>query len=102
MYMFFSAFPIIYQVHRGWDERIRELSFCGIAVGVVIGISYMFPENRRYLKVVDRREETPESRLPPSIVGSMAIRIGISRLIGRYACAETWLIKVSVARRVRP
>ncbi|KAL8788643.1 MAG: hypothetical protein Q9213_001571 [Squamulea squamosa] len=77
LYMFFGAFPIVYQTHRGWSEGIGGLSFCGIALGILFGILYMFPENIRYQKIVDRHEETPETRLPPSIIGSIAIPISI-------------------------
>ena len=93
--MFFGAFPIVYQEHRGWDEGIGGLSFCGIAVGILLGIGYMFPENQRYQKIVDRREETPESRLPPSIVGSIAIPIGIIWFAWSNSPSVHWLVSVA-------
>ena len=93
--MFFGAFPIVYQEHRGWDEGIGGLSFCGIAVGILLGILYMFPENQRYQKIVDRHEETPESRLPPSIVGSIAIPIGIIWFAWSNSPSIHWLVSIA-------
>jgi hypothetical protein len=75
--MFFGAVPIVYQDHRGWNEGNGGLAFVGLVVGILIGILYMFPEHRRYQKIVDRCAETPESRLPCSIIGCIAIPIGI-------------------------
>ena len=93
--MFFGAFPIVYQEHRGWNEGIGGLSFCGIAVGILLGILYMFPENQRYQKIVDRREEAPESRLPPSIVGSIAIPIGIIWFAWSNSPSIHWLVSIA-------
>lgn len=93
--MFFGAFPIVYREHRGWDEGIGGLSFCGIAVGILLGICYMFPETHRYQKIVDRREETPESRLPPSIVGSIAIPIGIIWFAWSNSPSVYWLVSIA-------
>jgi len=78
--MFFGAFPIVYQGHRGWSEGIGGLAFLGIGVGVILGIAYSFPDHRRYQNVVKTaggRDVDPEVRLPPSLVGSVAIPIGI-------------------------
>ena len=93
--MFFGAFPIVYQEHRGWDEGIGGLSFCGIAVGILLGIGYMFPEHYRYQKIVDRQAETPESRLPPSIVGSIAIPISIIWFAWTNSPGMHWLLSIA-------
>jgi len=93
--MFFGAFPIVYQEHRGWDEGIGGLSFCGIALGIMFGIGYMFPEYFRYQKIVDRHEETPESRLPPSIVGSIAIPISIIWFAWSNSPSVHWLVSIA-------
>ncbi|KAM3075433.1 hypothetical protein ACMFMG_007581 [Clarireedia jacksonii] len=77
LYMFFGAVPIVFQDHRGWNEGNTGLAFIGLVVGILIGLLYMFPEHRRYQKIVDRGAETPESRLPCSIIGCIAIPIGI-------------------------
>ncbi|KAL8737754.1 MAG: hypothetical protein Q9181_001382 [Wetmoreana brouardii] len=95
LYMFFGAFPIVYQTHRGWSEGIGGLSFCGIAFGILVGILYMFPENTRYQKIVDRNEESPETRLPPSIVGSIAIPISIFWFAWSNSPTVHWIVSIA-------
>ena len=93
--MFFGAFPIVYQQHRGWSEETGGLSFIGLAVGILFGIGYMFPENVRYQRIVDRQAETPESRLPPSIVGSVAIPTGIFWFAWTNSPSVHWLVSIA-------
>jgi len=77
--MFFGAFPIVYQAHRGWSEGIGGLAFLGIGVGVILGIICSFPDQQRYQKMVISagKDLEPEIRLPPSLVGSVAIPISM-------------------------
>lgn len=92
--MFFGAFPIVYQDHRGWNEGIGGLAFVGLAVGIMIGILYMFPENQRYQKIVDRHAETPESRLLTSMIGCIAIPIGIFWFAWTNAPDIHWIVSI--------
>jgi hypothetical protein len=94
--MFFGAFPIVYQDHRGWNEGIGGSAFVGLAVGIFIGILYMFPENQRYQKIVDRHAETPESRLPTSMIGCIAISIGIFWFAWTNAPHIHWIVSIIV------
>ncbi len=61
----------------------------------MFGIGYMFPEYFRYQKIVDRHEETPESRLPPSIVGSIAIPISILWFAWSNSPSVHWLVSIA-------
>ncbi|KAI0160640.1 MFS transporter [Xylariaceae sp. FL1272] len=74
-YMFIPAFPIVYQQHRGWNAGIGGLAFLGIAVGTVIGLIYAIFDDRRYLRL--KGDITPESRLPGSLAGAVALPIGL-------------------------
>ncbi|KAH7316912.1 bicyclomycin resistance protein [Stachybotrys elegans] len=38
LYLFFAAFPIVYQEHRGWSQSIGGLSFLGLAIGIATDI----------------------------------------------------------------
>jgi hypothetical protein len=93
--MLFGAFPIVSQDHRGWSEGIRGLSFIGLPVSILIGILYMFPKNRRYQKIVYRHAETPESRLPPSMIGCIAIPIGILWFAWLNAPDMHWIVSIA-------
>jgi len=80
LYMFFGSFPIVYQQVRGWDESSGGLAFLGIGTGVVLGIIFSFFDHRRYHNLAfasGNQTLEPEARLPPSLVGCVAIPIGI-------------------------
>jgi MFS family permease len=81
VYMLFGAYPIIYQEERGWSEGIGGLAFLGVVVGMILGLVYMLVDNRRYKRFMESMPEggtpPPECRLPPSIVGSIALPVGL-------------------------
>jgi MFS family permease len=75
LYMFLGAFPIVYQEMRGWNEGIGGLSFLGLAVGMIVGLLYTIIDNGRYKKL--GKMATPESRLPPCMIGAITLPIGM-------------------------
>ncbi|PWY80812.1 putative MFS transporter [Aspergillus sclerotioniger CBS 115572] len=77
VYMFMGALPIVYNEDRGWNEGIGGLSFMGITVGIILGLVYAIYDNRRYMKLFISQTATAESRLPPAIVGGVALPIGM-------------------------
>jgi MFS family permease len=80
LYMLFAAFPIVFSDHRGWSLGITGLSFVGIAVGMVFTVLYyIFIEQRRYIRVTEAHNgiAPPEARLPPAIIGSVLLPIGL-------------------------
>ncbi|KKF96896.1 putative MFS-type transporter [Ceratocystis platani] len=78
LYMLFAAYPIVFQVHRGWSQGIGGLPFLGVLVGMMSGAMYYLWDNRRYMAIVNARGAArPEDRLPPAIIGSFLIPIGM-------------------------
>ncbi|KAL1963875.1 hypothetical protein VTN77DRAFT_7681 [Rasamsonia byssochlamydoides] len=79
LYMLFAAFPIVYEVNRGWNQGVSGLAFLGIMVGMLFAIVYTIPDNKRYIRVEQRHGgfAPPETRLPPCLVGSVALPIGL-------------------------
>ncbi|KAL8820835.1 MAG: hypothetical protein Q9223_001027 [Gallowayella weberi] len=79
LYLFFAAFPIVFSQHRGWDETHTGLAFLGIGAGVILGIIYTFFDHAKYAKLQETSssELGPEARLPQSLVGCIAIPIGL-------------------------
>lgn len=75
IYMFMPAFPIVYQKLRGWNAGIGGLAFLGLTVGMLLGLLYTFMDNGRYKKL--GKTATPEDRLPPGIVGAIALPVGM-------------------------
>ncbi|OCK77027.1 MFS general substrate transporter [Lepidopterella palustris CBS 459.81] len=80
LYMMFGAFPIVYQQERGWSEGIGGLAFLGVAVGMIIAVLYtIFVGNKQYIKAVNKAGQfaPPEARLPPSMIGGIALPLGL-------------------------
>ncbi|EXJ60836.1 hypothetical protein A1O7_04989 [Cladophialophora yegresii CBS 114405] len=79
LYMLFGAFPIVFGRDRGWSQGISGLAFIGVAVGMTLGIIYSIFDNKRYARVEQEHkgEAPPEARLPPAMVGAVAIPIGM-------------------------
>ena len=75
IYMFLGAFPIVYQQERGWSEGVGGLAFLGLAVGMLIGLVYTILDNKRYAKL--GKAATPETRLPPGMLGAVALPVGM-------------------------
>lgn len=79
LYMMFAAFPIVYEVNRGWNQGVGGLAFLGIMVGMLLAVVYSLWDNKRYIKTEEANDgfAPPEARLPPTMVASIAIPIGL-------------------------
>ena len=83
LYMCFAAFPIVYQEARGWSQGIGGLAFIGVAVGFLAAICYIIPDNGRYARIEEQAKAKgelfapPEARLPPALVGSVLLPVGL-------------------------
>ncbi|KAH7063510.1 major facilitator superfamily domain-containing protein [Macrophomina phaseolina] len=80
LYMMFGAFPIVYQQGRGWSPGIGGLAFLGVAVGMIAAVIYSIWDNKRYIKAIEASPSgfaPPEARLPPALIGSVAMPIGL-------------------------
>ena len=79
LYMLFGAFPIVFEQQRGWSQGISGLAFIGVAVGILLGVTYAVIDNKRYARVEREHggEAPAEARLPGAIVASVALPIGI-------------------------
>lgn len=79
LYLLFGAFPIVFQENRGWSQGVGGLAFCGLAVGIIIGLGYCIMDNKRYLQAEERAggEAAPEVRLPPTLISAIAMPIGM-------------------------
>ncbi|GCB21488.1 uncharacterized MFS-type transporter C530.15c [Aspergillus awamori] len=77
LYMFFAAFPIVYEDVRGWNPGVGGLAFLGIAVGMILGCACTIPANLHYIKVQEKHGgfAPPETRLIQCMPGALAIPI---------------------------
>lgn len=79
LYLCFAAFPIVFQLGRGWSPGIGGLAFCGLAVGMTLAVIGNIVDNKRYARVAAAHGgmAPPEARLPAAMVGSVLIPVGM-------------------------
>ncbi|OQE31605.1 hypothetical protein PENSTE_c001G02173 [Penicillium steckii] len=97
LYMLFAAYPIVFQEVRGWSEGIGGLAFLGILVGMILAVVYTFPENMRYAEKCTQTTDRlpPEVRLPPSMVGGIALPIGLFWFAWTNSPSIHWMASVA-------
>lgn len=79
LYLCFAAFPIVFQQGRGWSPGKGGLAFIGIAVGMLFAVAGSIMDQKRYMRVAAANGglAPPEARLPPTLVGSILIPVGL-------------------------
>lgn len=79
LYLLFGAYPIVFQLERGWSEGLGGLPFLGVAVGMVAAIMLGGPLNKLYIKAAAKNGgiAPPEARLIGCMIGAFAIPIGM-------------------------
>jgi hypothetical protein len=97
LYMLFGAFPIVYQQGRGWSQGIGGLAFIGVAVGMIAAVIYSIWDNKRYNKAIEASDSgiaAPEARLPPALVGSIAMPIGLFWFAWTNSPSIHWIVSI--------
>ncbi|KAJ6028362.1 hypothetical protein N7540_003938 [Penicillium herquei] len=79
LYMLFDAFPIVFQEIRGWSEGVGSLPFLAVMTGMMIAVGLNMYDNKRYVRIHKAHNgfAPPEARLPPTMLGGLAIPIGL-------------------------
>lgn len=79
LYMFFVAFPIIYQKGKGYSAGKTGLMFIPVAVGVLLSAACSPLVNKHYIKMVNKHNGKPpaEVRLIPMMASCWFIPIGL-------------------------
>ncbi|KAF2745323.1 benomyl/methotrexate resistance protein [Sporormia fimetaria CBS 119925] len=84
LYLFFGAFPLVFQNNHGFSISQTGLSFLGILVGMLVGVCCDPVWRKYYDKLV--REHTsqgeeprsePEFRLPSTITGAVLVPVAL-------------------------
>ncbi|TFY71750.1 hypothetical protein EVG20_g1245 [Dentipellis fragilis] len=97
LYAEFSAFPIVFQEHRGFSAGEGGLAFLGIGVGVILGTALSPVQNRLYWRAM---RESPSGHAPPEARLYLAIVGGISLPVGLFWFAWTtnpsihWIVPI--------
>ncbi|SMQ49541.1 unnamed protein product [Zymoseptoria tritici ST99CH_3D7] len=79
LYLFFGAFALVFQNNHGFNQWQTGLSFLGILVGMLIGVSCDPLWRRNYIRLVDKNDgiSEPEFRLPPTILGAVLVPVSL-------------------------
>ncbi|CAG8283390.1 unnamed protein product [Penicillium salamii] len=97
LYMLFGAFPIVYELHRGWNQGVSGLAFLGVMIGMLGAIAYSIPENTRYIKLLEKKGgyAPPEARLPPCMLASIALPVGLFWFAWTNSPDVHWLASIA-------
>jgi hypothetical protein len=97
LYMLFAAYPIVYQVNRGWNQGVGGLPFTALIVGMLAAVAYSVWDNKRYIRVEQEHGgfAPPETRLPSSIVGCVALPIGLFWFAWTNSPSVHWMASVA-------
>ena len=79
LYMFFVAYPIVYQEGKGWSASDTGLMFIPIAIGVLLSAALAPMVNKHYNYLCSKHGGIPpaEARLIPMMVSCWFIPIGL-------------------------
>ncbi|KAK3375412.1 major facilitator superfamily domain-containing protein [Podospora didyma] len=96
LYLMFAAFPIVFQGGRGWSAGIGGLAFLGVAVGMMAGVGYAVFDNLRYARVAAAHggNAPPEARLPPAIIGSVLLPVGLFWFAWTNGPEVHWIVPI--------
>ena len=96
LYLFFEAYPISFQEERGWNQGVGALPFLGIMVGVLFGsVTITIITKTRFARKMEKHGRViPEERLPPMILGSIILPIGLFWFAWTSSPHITWVPQV--------
>ncbi|KAL9595965.1 MAG: hypothetical protein Q9219_006125 [cf. Caloplaca sp. 3 TL-2023] len=100
LYMMFGAFPIVYQQNRHWTQGVGSLPFLSVLVGMLLAVIYTIPDNKRYQRAEKRAMDQgapgapPEARLPPCMIGSLCLPVGLFVFAWTNYPHMHWIISV--------
>ncbi|XP_006458418.1 hypothetical protein AGABI2DRAFT_63963 [Agaricus bisporus var. bisporus H97] len=80
LYALFSAFPIVFQQHKGFSPGQSGLAFLGIGLGIGLGTASQSFQNRIYWRQMEKSETgraPPEARLHVAMMGSVLAPVGL-------------------------
>ncbi|KAG0646087.1 Citrinin biosynthesis cluster MFS transporter mrr1 [Hyphodiscus hymeniophilus] len=96
LYLFFEAYPISFQEKRGWNQGVGALPFLGIGIGVLLGAGtiIIITKTRFARKLKKHGRVIPEERLPPMILGSLILPVGLFWFAWTSSPHITWVPQV--------
>lgn len=98
LYLFFAAFPIVFQKHRGWSEGKTGLAFLGIMVGIILSVFSTIFFFFRYMKKATKAAPgllPPEARLPDAFLGAVVLPIGLFWFAWTNSSSVHWMAPIA-------
>jgi DHA1 family multidrug resistance protein-like MFS transporter len=79
LYLFLTAYALVFQGVYGWSPGIAGLAYFGMVAGEVIAFVIIVLDNPRYVKKLEANNNipVPEWRLPISMVGGVVFAAGL-------------------------
>ncbi|PPJ52936.1 hypothetical protein CBER1_11491 [Cercospora berteroae] len=79
LYLFFGAFAVVFQNNHNFNQWQTGLTFLGIFVGMIAGVSCDPLWRKRYIRLVEQNGgvSEPEFRLPPTILGAVIVPLSL-------------------------
>jgi DHA1 family multidrug resistance protein-like MFS transporter len=73
LYLFLTAYALVFQGVYGWSPGIGGLAYFGMVAGEVIAFIIIVVDNPRYVRKLDANNNipVPEWRLPIAMVGGV-------------------------------
>jgi len=97
LYLSFFAYPITFQVDRGWEEGIGSLPFLAIIIGVIFAAALIiFVTKTRFARKMKENHGrvVPEERLIPMIIGGAVLPAGLFWFAWTSSPNITWVPQV--------
>ena len=102
LYLFFGAFEIVFSTNHGFELWQVGLTFLGLLVGMLAGISTDPLWHKNYMRLVQNRERgggepggaEPEFRLPPAIAGGILVPIGLFWFGWTTYASVHWIVPI--------
>jgi multidrug resistance protein len=102
LYLFFGAFPVVFEGNHGFTLSQTGLSFLGIFVGMCLGASLDPIWHWNYVRLIKQREAAtgevggsePEYRLPPAIAGAILAPVGIFLFAWTTYSSVHWIVPI--------
>lgn len=96
MYLTFFAFPYAFSQERGWSRQIGSLSFLSMLVGILTSCAGVAIFNTRYYqpRYKARGKVLPEDRLPPIMLGSVLLPVGLFFFAWTSSPSISWIPQI--------
>ncbi|GMG48760.1 unnamed protein product [Ambrosiozyma monospora] len=96
LYLFLTAYPIVFQEGYKMAPGVAELPYFGLALGEMIGGAFCVWCEKDYVRKLDLNNGkiVPEDRLPPMIIGAISFPIGLLWFCwtGYYHNSIHWIV----------